>query len=178
MVSGNATPNTSRGRPSDLWRRLTSRDPSPTANFVYYDGATSPKSIHNHLVDPIEEPRSISGPQLVLLNNGSVARDHLASERTFMAYVRTSLALSSAGVAMMQLLHIGIGPSHETARTLAALAIATGLLVLIIGTFRFFLVQRTLVMTGRFPVATLGIATIGASIVGLVFAALYILTED
>lgn len=35
---------------------------------------------------------------LVLDNSGSVARDHLASERTFLAYVRTSLALSSAGV--------------------------------------------------------------------------------
>ena len=35
---------------------------------------------------------------VVLENSGSVARDHLASERTFLAYVRTSLALSSAGV--------------------------------------------------------------------------------
>jgi len=34
----------------------------------------------------------------VLENSGSVARDHLASERTFLAYVRTSLALASAGV--------------------------------------------------------------------------------
>lgn len=35
---------------------------------------------------------------LTLENSGSVARDHLASERTFLAYVRTSLAISSAGV--------------------------------------------------------------------------------
>lgn len=35
---------------------------------------------------------------IVLENNGSVARDHLASERTFLAYVRTSLAIASAGV--------------------------------------------------------------------------------
>lgn len=38
------------------------------------------------------------GPRLLLENSGSVARDHLASERTFLAYVRTSLALASAGV--------------------------------------------------------------------------------
>ena len=35
---------------------------------------------------------------LCLQNSGSVARDHLASERTFLAYVRTSLAIVSAGV--------------------------------------------------------------------------------
>jgi uncharacterized membrane protein YidH (DUF202 family) len=37
-------------------------------------------------------------PTLVLENSGSVARDHLSSERTFLAYVRTSLAIASTGV--------------------------------------------------------------------------------
>lgn len=37
-------------------------------------------------------------PDLILLNSGSVARDHLASERTFLAYVRTSLTLVTMGV--------------------------------------------------------------------------------
>jgi hypothetical protein len=36
--------------------------------------------------------------ELRLENSGSVARDHLASERTFLAYVRTSLAIASSGV--------------------------------------------------------------------------------
>jgi hypothetical protein len=35
---------------------------------------------------------------LRLVNSGSVARDHLALERTFLAYVRTSLAIASTGV--------------------------------------------------------------------------------
>lgn len=35
---------------------------------------------------------------LSLINRGSVARDHLASERTFLAYVRTSLGIASSGV--------------------------------------------------------------------------------
>lgn len=37
-------------------------------------------------------------PSLTLENSGSVARDHLASERTFLAYVRTSLTIASTGV--------------------------------------------------------------------------------
>jgi Domain of unknown function (DUF202) len=37
-------------------------------------------------------------PALVLQNSGSVARDHLASERTFLAYVRTSLTIATTGV--------------------------------------------------------------------------------
>lgn len=37
-------------------------------------------------------------PTLTLENKGSVARDHLASERTYLAYVRTSLTISSTGV--------------------------------------------------------------------------------
>lgn len=40
----------------------------------------------------------ILNPSLTLENTGSVARDHLASERTFLAYVRTSLTVASAGV--------------------------------------------------------------------------------
>lgn len=39
-------------------------------------------------------------PNLSLENSGSVARDHLASERTFLAYVRTSLGCSTMGVGM------------------------------------------------------------------------------
>jgi len=48
----------------------------------------------------------IPSPRLTLLNSGSTARDHLASERTFLAYVRTSLALASTGVALVQLFTI------------------------------------------------------------------------
>lgn len=37
-------------------------------------------------------------PSLYLENAGSVARDHLASERTFLAYIRTSLLFATTGV--------------------------------------------------------------------------------
>lgn len=50
---------------------------------------------HPHPPPPLIKRLNIS---LTLENSGSVARDHLASERTFLAYVRTSLAIASTGV--------------------------------------------------------------------------------
>ena len=43
-------------------------------------------------------PNLLRHISLRLENSGSVARDHLASERTFLAYMRTSLAISASGV--------------------------------------------------------------------------------
>merc|ERR1712129_322466 len=49
--------------------------------------------------------RLFDGPRIFLKeikipNTGSVARDHMANERTFLAWVRTSLALCGAGIAL------------------------------------------------------------------------------
>ncbi|KAL5042526.1 hypothetical protein BDW71DRAFT_189859 [Aspergillus fruticulosus] len=43
---------------------------------------------------------------LELDNKGSVARDHLALERTFLAWLRTSLAFASIGIAVTQLFRL------------------------------------------------------------------------
>ncbi|PPQ70026.1 hypothetical protein CVT26_013315 [Gymnopilus dilepis] len=86
-------------------------------------------------------------PSLVLENSGSVARDHLASERTFLAYVRTSLALTSMGVAIVQLFTIADLTSkgsnsqaatasqkvQKFARPLGVTTVVLALLVLVIG---------------------------------------------
>jgi len=105
---------------------------------------------------------------LILENQGSVARDHLASERTFLAYVRTSLAIASTGVgmsytitftlphllksdhtlpiALVQLFTLSTTTSNAAskriqayARPLGATTIVVGLCVLIIGAFLLFL---------------------------------------
>lgn len=92
-------------------------------------------------------------PQKVFENRGSTARDHLASERTFLAYVRTSLALASTGVALVQLFTIAdltssasnTPPSaankrlQKFARPLGVTTVVMALIMLNIGIYFLFL---------------------------------------
>lgn len=103
-------------------------------------------------------------PVLVLENSGSVARDHLASERTWLAYIRTSLAVSSSGVALVQLFTIAANRSSDSsglsahiqtfARPLGATMVLIGLGVCLLGLYRYFTIQTSLT-TGKFPTARL-----------------------
>jgi len=116
-------------------------------------------------------------PRLTLENAGNVARDHLALERTFMAYVRTSLAISMCGVVLVQLFSItsrrlpidkkpvDVG-ALNIARIVGVLAILTGLAVLVIGVTRYFIVQSGLVK-GLFKPANVSITFISVSLSGL-----------
>ncbi|KAK1223398.1 hypothetical protein PQX77_006160 [Marasmius sp. AFHP31] len=129
-------------------------------------------------------------PVLVLENSGSVARDHLASERTFLAYVRTSLAIASTGVALVQLFTIAaksvsnhpdqlsFTPATKRvqawARPLGVVTVSLGIAVLMIGVLRYFTVQNALV-EGKFPVARFlvaGVAFVLGILVTVVFGVL------
>lgn len=48
-----------------------------------------------------------------LENKGSVARDHLALERTFLAWLRTSLAFASIGIAITQLFRLNTSLAEQ-----------------------------------------------------------------
>ncbi|KAG5350127.1 hypothetical protein C0989_012559, partial [Termitomyces sp. Mn162] len=85
--------------------------------------------------------KGIFHPTLILENSGSVARDHLASERTFLAYIRTSLLLASTGVALVQLFAVAsvnvsvsttLNRIRQFARPLGATFVIFGLVVLAI----------------------------------------------
>ncbi|KAJ8496982.1 hypothetical protein ONZ51_g818 [Trametes cubensis] len=111
---------------------------------------------------------------LALENSGSVARDHLASERTFLAYVRTSLTLSSAGVGLVQLFSLSAETGNREdlerfARPLGATMIGVGLYTLLVGAIRYFIVQDALVR-GVYPVARLSASMLAFAVVVLVVA--------
>ncbi|KAF9156046.1 hypothetical protein BG015_007463 [Linnemannia schmuckeri] len=98
-------------------------------------------------------------PSLTLENKGSIARDHLANERTYLAWLRTSLSLITVGVAVTQLFRLQTsGPDHanqlirvsDMGRPLGGAFIALGLLFLWLGTSRYFHNQSVL-SYGQFP---------------------------
>ncbi|UNI14466.1 hypothetical protein JDV02_001095 [Purpureocillium takamizusanense] len=96
-----------------------------------------------------------------LENKGSVARDHLALERTFLAWLRTSLAFASIGIAVTQLFRlntslsdtgsdIGSGTLKRLGKPLGATFLAISILTLLLGFRRYFHGQDW-VIKGKFP---------------------------
>ncbi|KAH8085987.1 hypothetical protein BXZ70DRAFT_899974 [Cristinia sonorae] len=138
-----------------------------------------PAAVHRHGFLPfITKPLGNFNPSLVLENSGSVARDHLASERTFLAYVRTSLTIASAGIALFQLFALS-GTTTNSAinkysRPVGATIVALGIAVLFIGITRYFTVQVALVK-GVYPVARITPAFLSVSLLAIVFVVFGIL---
>lgn len=77
----------------------------PTTSVTTEKEASSSHSKNHFFLSSILDLKRFN-PEIKLKNIGCVARDHLASERTFIAYVHTSLCLSSAGAAVVQVLTI------------------------------------------------------------------------
>ncbi|KAG2101539.1 hypothetical protein BD769DRAFT_187255 [Suillus cothurnatus] len=142
---------------------------------------SSPRKIQE-VINNFTAPLTLS---LVLENKGNVARDHLASERTYLAYVRTSLACASAGVALVQLFTLSNSTNANNqgqggidlqrfARPLGATVVLLGLFILIYGLVRYFMTQAAL-LRGFFPVARNSIAAMAfalGAVVGIVFGVL------
>jgi len=70
---------------------------------------------------------------------GSRARSHLANERTFLAWLRTGLALIVVGIGAAQFLNLdrNLIPGLRTVSDFAAVLIVFGMLTVIIGRARY-----------------------------------------
>ncbi|EUC50915.1 hypothetical protein COCMIDRAFT_460 [Bipolaris oryzae ATCC 44560] len=85
------------------------------------------------------------------IEEGSL-RDHLALERTFLGYLRTSLLLVVTGVAIAQLFRLQHSPHphpqfgfYKIGKPLSATFICMGIAVVLIGAIRFWRLQNALV---------------------------------
>lgn len=101
---------------------------------------------------------------LFLENKGTIARDHLASERTFLAWLRTSISLASIGVGLTQLLKLGEDSSNSpniicVGKAMGLCFIALAAVTLAIGGFRYFTVQHMLTQN-KFPASVGGICVV------------------
>ncbi|KAI5811376.1 hypothetical protein DFH27DRAFT_475952 [Peziza echinospora] len=85
-----------------------------------------------------------------LENKGSVARDHLALERTFLAWLRTSLAFASIGIAVTQLFRHHPNTVSHMGKSLGATFLGISIIVLGFGAQRYYESQGWL-LKGKFP---------------------------
>ncbi|KAI4240797.1 MAG: hypothetical protein L6R40_004911 [Gallowayella cf. fulva] len=122
-------------------------------------------------------------------NKGSVARDHLALERTFLAWLRTSLAFASIGIAITQLFRLnttisrreGLEPKdpgnsyhlRQVGKPLGATFMGIAIIVLLVGGRRYFESQYWIIR-GKFPASRGSIFLITAIAAALIVASLVI----
>ncbi|CAG8581106.1 2449_t:CDS:2 [Funneliformis caledonium] len=141
-----------------IYRRTSGLPEQAEDSSSIDDGSKS--SFRKWMVKKFDEYK----PSLVLENKASVARDHLANERTFLAWLRTSLSFVGIGVAITQLFRLK-GESSKGGNIIGIVFIILGILFLGFGIVRYFHSQY-LMTTGHFP------ASRGSVLVGTILTIL------
>ncbi|TKA25816.1 hypothetical protein B0A50_05571 [Salinomyces thailandicus] len=118
-----------------------------------------------------------------LENTGSLARDLLASERTFLAWTRTGLGFIALGVALEKVeVFAQLAPQllqlHNTEDTklAAGVLVGSGTLCVAHGTNRYFGVMRDL-QRGVFTPNKVGVIGLAVGSLGLAFAGTLLVLE-
>ena len=83
-------------------------------------------------------------------NKKADARDHMANERTFLAWLRTALSAVGLGIAVAKL-----GAETKHAYETGVLLLCFGLFYIIYGTFHYYHVM-ILLQRGLFPISKIG----------------------
>ena len=118
-----------------------------------------------------------------LPNTGSLARDLLASERTFLAWTRTGLGFIALGVALEKvealaalsptLLHL----EDSRTKVAAGFLVASGSLCVVHGTRRYYRVMGQL-KRGVFQPNVGGVGLVAATAVGIAVAGVVLVMEN
>ncbi|RGB31090.1 hypothetical protein C1646_709954 [Rhizophagus diaphanus] len=150
---------------------------------------TNNNNNNNNNDNNVDSPKtwwSKINPSLTLENKASVARDHLANERTFLAWLRTSLSFISIGIAITQLFRLTkisgddqrANEYNKEGKILGIIFIILGIVFLSFGITRYFHSQY-LMTKGHFP-ASRGSIIIGTILTILVLATFFIviMTND
>ncbi|KAK9241315.1 hypothetical protein V1525DRAFT_423097 [Lipomyces kononenkoae] len=89
-------------------------------------------------------------PNMLLENKGPVARDHLANERNYLAWTRTSLSFATIGLAITSAFR-GYGDGLLIAgKIVGALFMVVAITMMVIGTYRYY-VTAIWLQRGKFP---------------------------
>ena len=152
---------------------------SSVASFIYH--LKMNRSVSSSLLGSLMRHRRISSPETRrnfldflqsknLENTGSVARDLLAAERTFLAWARTGLGFVGAGSAMFAAYHEVSAPSGIRTEVIlpSGVLIANGTFLLLFATRRYVKVCQAL-QSNTFPLDTRGtFFAIGVTALGTV----------
>jgi len=118
-----------------------------------------------------------------LKNTGSVARDLLASERTFLAWARSGLGFIALGVALEKVeAFASISPQllqleNSNTKIAAAVLVGSGSLCVAHGTHSYFSTMR-LLQQGLFRPNVVGVSLMAATCVGVAFAGTLLVLEN
>ncbi|RUP51706.1 hypothetical protein BC936DRAFT_146396, partial [Jimgerdemannia flammicorona] len=131
----------------DLYTMSLLNTTQPTYGSMVSDTASeSGTTFWQHLKQFCNDNMSFS---LTLENKGSVARDHLSNERTFLAWIRTSLSLITCGIATTQLMELNKA-NPKLSKGLGGSFVFLGILFVLFGASRY-LSSQTAMTKEKFP---------------------------